>query len=202
VWGPTGPREGALAQLVARFHGMEEVRGSSPLSSTFRPLVTPSSSSYARSSGWSAWLLLTNLLTDEIVKIVLGCRGVDHPMVWLLASRGSSTAGHLCRSAGAVKMQRPTGRTILTVASTGASSKLEESRTTAEMRSANRCLAAAGLVGLPVGDEDLVGAFSLFGHFSSLRCVVACRCMRRRGCDGYRGGTGRRQPARACAACG
>ena len=25
---------GALAQLVARFHGMEEVRGSSPLSST------------------------------------------------------------------------------------------------------------------------------------------------------------------------
>jgi hypothetical protein len=26
--------KGALAQLVARFHGMEEVRGSSPLSST------------------------------------------------------------------------------------------------------------------------------------------------------------------------
>jgi hypothetical protein len=26
--------QGALAQLVARFHGMEEVRGSSPLSST------------------------------------------------------------------------------------------------------------------------------------------------------------------------
>jgi hypothetical protein len=31
--------EGALAQLVARFHGMEEVRGSSPLSSTIKPLV-------------------------------------------------------------------------------------------------------------------------------------------------------------------
>ena len=28
------PHLGALAQLVARFHGMEEVRGSSPLSST------------------------------------------------------------------------------------------------------------------------------------------------------------------------
>ena len=28
------PHRGALAQLVARFHGMEEVRGSSPLSST------------------------------------------------------------------------------------------------------------------------------------------------------------------------
>ena len=29
-----GALKGALAQLVARFHGMEEVRGSSPLSST------------------------------------------------------------------------------------------------------------------------------------------------------------------------
>jgi hypothetical protein len=29
------PTQGALAQLVARFHGMEEVRGSSPLSSTY-----------------------------------------------------------------------------------------------------------------------------------------------------------------------
>ena len=27
--------KGALAQLVARFHGMEEVRGSNPLCSTF-----------------------------------------------------------------------------------------------------------------------------------------------------------------------
>src|SRR5215213_5114316 len=33
--------QGALAQLVARFHGMEEVRGSSPLSSTIKPLVRP-----------------------------------------------------------------------------------------------------------------------------------------------------------------
>src|SRR5215211_7613455 len=38
--------QGALAQLVARFHGMEEVRGSSPLSSTDvwpsqRPLHDP-----------------------------------------------------------------------------------------------------------------------------------------------------------------
>jgi hypothetical protein len=31
--------QGALAQLVARFHGMEEVRGSSPLSSTIQGLV-------------------------------------------------------------------------------------------------------------------------------------------------------------------
>ena len=28
------PAFGAMAQLVARFHGMEEVRGSNPLSST------------------------------------------------------------------------------------------------------------------------------------------------------------------------
>jgi hypothetical protein len=34
VTGPPGHAQGALAQLVARFHGMEEVRGSSPLSST------------------------------------------------------------------------------------------------------------------------------------------------------------------------
>ena len=61
--------------------------------------------------------------TDEIVKIVLGRRSPDHPVtVRLLASRGSSTAGHLRRSAGAVKMQRPTGRTILTAPSTGLSS--------------------------------------------------------------------------------
>jgi hypothetical protein len=33
------PTQGALAQLVARFHGMEEVRGSSPLSSTIKPLA-------------------------------------------------------------------------------------------------------------------------------------------------------------------
>jgi hypothetical protein len=32
--------QGALAQLVARFHGMEEVRGSSPLSSTAKVLVS------------------------------------------------------------------------------------------------------------------------------------------------------------------
>jgi hypothetical protein len=58
--------------------------------------------------------------TDEIVKIVLGCRSADQSVtIWLLASRGSSTAGHLRRSAGAVKMQRPTGRTILTAPSTG-----------------------------------------------------------------------------------
>ena len=31
---PSGDVFGALAQLVARFHGMEEVRGSNPLCST------------------------------------------------------------------------------------------------------------------------------------------------------------------------
>jgi hypothetical protein len=41
VTGPPGHAQGALAQLVARFHGMEEVRGSSPLSSTIEPLVRP-----------------------------------------------------------------------------------------------------------------------------------------------------------------
>jgi hypothetical protein len=33
---PLGSRFGALAQLVERFHGMEEARGSNPLSSTPR----------------------------------------------------------------------------------------------------------------------------------------------------------------------
>jgi hypothetical protein len=41
VDGPRARSQGALAQLVARFHGMEEVRGSSPLSSTIKPLVRP-----------------------------------------------------------------------------------------------------------------------------------------------------------------
>ena len=62
--------------------------------------------------------------TDEIVKIGLGCRRADQLVsIWLLASRDSSTASHLRRSAGAVKMQRPTGRTILTAPSTGTSSR-------------------------------------------------------------------------------
>jgi hypothetical protein len=39
VDGPRARSQGALAQLVARFHGMEEVRGSSPLSSTITSLV-------------------------------------------------------------------------------------------------------------------------------------------------------------------
>jgi hypothetical protein len=39
VDGPRARSQGALAQLVARFHGMEEVRGSSPLSSTAKVLV-------------------------------------------------------------------------------------------------------------------------------------------------------------------
>ena len=33
--------KGALAQLVARFHGMEEVRGSNPLCSTARTRLEP-----------------------------------------------------------------------------------------------------------------------------------------------------------------
>jgi transposase-like protein len=42
--------------------------------------------------------------TDEIVKTAPAVT------VWLFALRGSFTAGHPCWSAGAVKMQRPTGR--------------------------------------------------------------------------------------------
>jgi hypothetical protein len=64
--------QGALAQLVARFHGMEEVRGSSPLSSTVKPLVRPPLSSWSRPSGWSAWLLLTNLLTNVRAPLIVG----------------------------------------------------------------------------------------------------------------------------------
>ena len=35
---------GAMAQLVARFHGMEEVRGSNPLSSTRSDVLEPMTS--------------------------------------------------------------------------------------------------------------------------------------------------------------
>ena len=34
LWSPNGTAQGAMAQLVARFHGMEEVGGSNPPSST------------------------------------------------------------------------------------------------------------------------------------------------------------------------
>ena len=40
--GPSARSRGALAQLVARFHGMEEVRGSNPLSSTVKGLARAS----------------------------------------------------------------------------------------------------------------------------------------------------------------
>jgi hypothetical protein len=67
--------------------------------------------------------------TDEIVKIVLECRSADHPVTVGCSQRGvSSTAGHVRRSAGVVKMQRPTGRTILTAPSTGISLRPEEPR--------------------------------------------------------------------------
>ena len=45
VDGPPARSQGALAQLVARFHGMEEVRGSSPLSSTIQ---VPSHAAFGR----------------------------------------------------------------------------------------------------------------------------------------------------------
>jgi putative transposase len=114
--------------------------------------------------------------TDEIVKIVPGCRRGDHPVsVWLLASRGSSTAGPLRRSAGAVKMERPTGRTILTAPSTGTSSKPEEPAPP-RMPLSNRCLGAGRLGGLPVRDEDLVGPLGLlrelFLFVASLLVVI------------------------------
>ena len=80
----------------------------------------------------------------------------------LLAARGSSTGGHLRRSAGAVKMQRPTGRTILTAPSTGTSSKPEEPRP--HGGSHHQTGARWVGFGLPVGDEDLVGVFGLFDH--------------------------------------
>jgi len=71
--------------------------------------------------------------TDEIVKIVLECRSADQPVTVRCSQRGvSSTPGHLRRSAGVVKMQRPTGRTILTAPSTGTSSRPEEPCPTAD----------------------------------------------------------------------
>ncbi len=43
---------GAMAQLVARLHGMQKVRGSNPLSSTFSLF---SQFKGHTSTGWSAW---------------------------------------------------------------------------------------------------------------------------------------------------
>jgi hypothetical protein len=86
--------------------------------------------------------------TDEIVKIMLGSGSADHlVMVRLPGLRGSSIAGHLRRSAGAVKMQRPTGRTILTAPSTGTSSKPEEPRNTTGEHHQTGARVPVGLVG-------------------------------------------------------
>ena len=58
--------QGALAQLVARFHGMEEVRGSSPLSSTtIPPWSEATSTSHVARLVRSFVVLLTKLLTNS-----------------------------------------------------------------------------------------------------------------------------------------
>ena len=64
--------QGALAQLVARFHGMEEVRGSSPLSSTIKPLVRLPFVIVVEAVWLVGWLLLTNLLTNVRAPLIVG----------------------------------------------------------------------------------------------------------------------------------
>jgi hypothetical protein len=64
--------QGALAQLVARFHGMEEVRGSSPLSSTIEPLVSPPFVIVVEAFWLVGLALLTNLLTNVRSPLIVG----------------------------------------------------------------------------------------------------------------------------------
>ena len=139
--------------------------------------------------------------TDEIVKIVLGCRSADHPVDRLVARiAGSSTAGHLRRSAGAVKMQRPTGRTILTAPSTGTSSRSEEPHPIADasIKPAPACRPAWWVAS---GRRTPGRPARLVRRSVSLRCVFACRCMPHPGGGNCRDGMVRRQRARVCGAC-
>src|SRR4051812_4694873 len=115
--------------------------------------------------------------TDEIVKPLLRVRLREHSgdRCRFHVVLGFSTASHPCRRAGAVKMQRPAGRTILTVASTGISSAPEEPG--AAVRNGSTLSSGAGrLSGLPVRDEHLIAAFGLFGDLlllvASLLVVV------------------------------
>ena len=70
--GPSVRVRGALAQLVARFHGMEEVRGSSPLSSTIEPLVRPPFVIVVEAFWLVGLALLTNLLTNVRSPLIVG----------------------------------------------------------------------------------------------------------------------------------
>ena len=72
VDGPPARSQGALAQLVARFHGMEEVRGSSPLSSTIEPLVRPPFVIVVEAFWLVGLALLTNLLTNVRSPLIVG----------------------------------------------------------------------------------------------------------------------------------
>ena len=103
-----------MAQLVARFHGMEEVRGSNPLSSTF---CFPGHRSDGVPGFFVAWDALGTgspmsvLFRDWVANIVIGrrCLGELSAMyadignlIGLFAEKAvgillASTTGHRCR---------------------------------------------------------------------------------------------------------
>src|SRR3954453_8825306 len=126
--------------------------------------------------------------TDEIVKPVAAVT------VGFLRYR------HLGRRGGAVKMQRPTERTILTALSTGASSKPEEPLIAPEL--VTRVLSCVS-VSWSASERRTPGSYVQPARRSPFPgYVVACRCRPPLGCRGCHDGTAPQRRVRTCGVCG
>ena len=87
------PQLGAIAQLVERFHGMEEVRGSIPLSSTPNPRYGGGSGVFGGVlSVWFSRLL--RLVTVSFGRFTMFADALpEFRADWLLAGKATSTVG-------------------------------------------------------------------------------------------------------------
>ena len=87
------PHLGAIAQLVERFHGMEEVRGSIPLSSTPNPRHGGGSGVF-RGVLTVCFSRLLRLVTVSFEKFTMFTDALPEFRVdWLLAGKATSTVG-------------------------------------------------------------------------------------------------------------
>ena len=98
------PDAGAMAQLVARFHGMEEVGGSNPPSSTPRTRLGPLPSSMV-----SVRALLLSWGQAGVLVLIRGPRSISKDRLLSTRSRSSSSVQVLVKQAVKVSSNRTAG---------------------------------------------------------------------------------------------